>query len=387
MEDNKNEVSETKESTNKENGEKKNAKAAVNQFVEKHGKKKCIIVSSVCGAAAIALILGLTLGLGGCDSKAPIVDAPTWKTRAQEIVNKHEDTDSDYKAPTKATVSFSYSDKAVYSDGVSEDNFASATYMIDNDNLIIYGKSNQGNSLSGDPEKIANHTASDDYNITSEYCFWVDEVEKRAYIVATQDSVTKSMYFLVTDEEIASVKTNPEQLQDLSEECQEAFDKVIGDDVTIKHYSWSDPGAPISYITYMYSPIDFYDEYYDDLADKGVTYISGGKYAANYTKKSLELRSSGKGNVSFAFSGTTNEDIKDYSETKVDDVKHISGDCSYELSYDNYNMTGYIVDRKASVNLTFDLTAELTFSQNYKFEYGTANIKKPEVKNLINTMA
>lgn len=367
---------------------KKSLKVATKEFVEKHGKKKCIIYGSVIGVVILALALGLGLGLGLANREAPIVDAATWKARADKIEAKHTGTDTDYKVPTKVTITYKEDEKTTYSDGVVDVESANATYMIDTDKYIIYGTSYNSHVINGeDAEKVSYHNPGiDSYTINNEMCFWVEESEKRAYLVATEDSTTRSMYFVLTDEELSDLKANPdEKLRTLCEDCGDAFDKALGGDKSVENYWWADPGASITEASYLFPATDFYDEYYEDFMDDGKAYISGGNFAADYIKTKLELRSSGEGNVSFYFAGVTDQDTS-YSSAVRDEVTHINGEYSSKLCYDKYNMTSYQIKRKASVNLTFDLTAELNFDLDYKLDYGTANITKPEVKNLINDL-
>ncbi len=381
-------VNETSESVNEEKKEKKDVKVIINQFVEKHGKKNCIIYASICGAVILALVLGLGLGLG-LNKKAPIVDAETWKARADEIQTKHDDSDSGYVAPTKATVKLGYGYKKDYSDGVIDDDYKTVTWKYDYDNLIVAGQSNSGHKYSGDLEKINYHCSDNEsYDIDNEYYFWADLDEKKAYIVASQDSVTKSMYFLITDEEIASLKANPElMLSELNDNCASAFEKQLqklGDE-SLNNFEWAYPEYPLSEMTIMASPKDYYEQYYDVLMEKGSIYMGGDLLFADYTMEKLDLRSSGSGNLSFEFVGTADKD-QEYTEAVKDMVKHISGKSSAELAYDNYNMTYFGVDRKATVDLTGDCACDVTFNQYYEMNYSKVKISKPSVVNLINGM-
>ena len=380
-------VGEPSEAANEQKEEKKNAKVVINQFVEKHGKKKCIIYGSVIGAAVLALVLGLGIGLGG-NKEAPIIEAKTWKERADEIAALHES--ADYKAPSKVTVSVKTKDKTAYSDGMTDDSVSNATFAIDTDNFMIYGKSYDNHQYTGDTQKITYHHGDESYVADSEFWFWLEESENRAYIMATVGTETKSMYSIVTDQKIAELKADPDQgLRDLCDDCEQAFDNQLRNLKAydfLEYYSWADPDSTITALSDMFPPAEFYDEYYDDFMDDGIAYVDGGDLAADYTKTSLELRSSGAGNVSFAFSGKTDEDITDYSSAGVDEVTHVSAKVSYKLSYDNYCWSGYDIEKKGTVNLTFDLTAECDYNVHYNLDY-TAKIKKPTAKNLINTMA
>ncbi len=381
-------VNETSESVNEEKKEKKDVKVIINQFVEKHGKKNCIIYASICGAVILALVLGLGLGLG-LNKKAPIVDAETWKARADEIQTKHDDSDSGYVVPTKATVKLGYGYKKDYSDGVIDNDYKTVTWKYDYDNLIVAGQSNSGHKYSGDAEKINYHCSDNEsYDIDNEYYFWADLDEKKAYIVASQDSVTKSMYFFITDEEIASLKANPElMLSELNDNCASAFEKQLqklGDE-SLNNFEWAYPEYPLSEMTIMASPKDYYEQYYDVLMEKGSIYMGGDLLFADYTMEKLDLRSSGSGNLSFEFVGTADKD-QEYTEAVKDMVKHISGKSSAELAYDNYNMTYFGVDRKATVDLTGDCTCDVTFNQYYEVNYSKVKISKPSVVNLINGM-
>ncbi len=380
-------VGEPSEAANEQKEEKKNAKVIINQFVEKHGKKKCIIYGSIIGAAILALVLGLGIGLG-CNKVAPIIEAKTWKERADEINALHES--ADYKAPSKATITMKSKDKVAYSDGVTDDLTESMTCAIDTDNLMIYGKLYENHQYTGEVAKITYHHGVESYVADSEFWFWLEESENRAYIMATVGTETKSMYSIVTDQQIADIKADPDkELRDLCDDCEEAFNKQLKNleaHDLLEYYSWADPDTTITALSGLYQPADFYDEYYDDFMDDGIAYVDGRELAADYTKTSLELRSSGDGNVSFAFSGKTDEEITDYSSAGVDEVTHVSAKVSYKLSYDNYCWSGYDIVKKGTVNLTYDLTAECDYNIHYNIDY-TAKIKKPTVKNLINTMA
>lgn len=382
-------VNETSESVNEEKKEKKDVKVIINQFVEKHGKKNCIIYASICGAVILALVLGLGLGLG-LNKKAPIVDAETWKARADEIQTKHDDSDSGYVVPSKATFKLGYGYKKAYSDGVIDDDYRTVTWKYDYDNLIISGQANSGQKYSGDEEKINYHCSNNEsYDIDNEYYFWADLDEKKAYIVASEDSVTKSMYFLITDEEIASLKANPDlALMELNDDCADAFKKQLQklEDKSLSNIGWACPDVPLSDLTILWSPKDYYEQYYDKLMEDGSIEIGSDLLFADYAMEKLDLRSSGSGNLSFEFVGTTDQNIEDYSSAAKDEVTHISGKSSAELAYDNYNMTYFGVDMKATVNLTYDYTCDVTFNQYYEVNYGNVKISKPSVVNVINQM-
>lgn len=102
-EENKEVVGEPSEAANEQKGKK----TVVNQIVEKHGKKKCIIFGAVIIAIILALVLGLGLGLG-------------LKHNGGNGGNGGDDGDDDVPTPTSA-----------FGFRILDDETCSVSYLVD----------------------------------------------------------------------------------------------------------------------------------------------------------------------------------------------------------------------------------------------------------------
>ncbi len=394
MEEEKKEVvNETSESVNEEKKEKKDVKVIINQFVEKHGKKKCIIGGAICGGVIVALILGLGLGLGlGGNKKAPIVSAEVWKTRADEISNMHIDGESGYVAPSKMTFTAKSVETFDYSDGAASNKIIDTTWVIDYDNFNVYGKSLRTHERGGDDDKIDAHSIDVNYTYENEFWFWVNESEGKAYTVAREGTEYRSMWHSVTTEEIAEYKAKPDSyfIEELVNPCVDAFEKQLDrkGDHTVDHFGSAAADTNISACAFAYPASSYFESYYDFMSGAKTQYISMGKFSGDYTadKDSLELRSSGSGNASLAYTAKTDADNAAWTEAITDCVKHLSASLKEELAYDNYNMTRFARAYKGTANLVKDVDVDMVFQYDQDIKYTASKIKLPEAKNLINSV-
>ncbi len=380
MEDEKKEVvSESSETVN-DKEEKKNLKVTINEFVEKKGKKKCIIVGAVTGAAIVALILGLSLGLGGCEKakKAEIVDNVTWKARADDIVAKHSGAAGTFVYPHQATMTSKYVSENRYSDGTDATINQEYVHMVDNDNYMIYNSRVEVDAKVGDD---AGRHEGQNLNIDIKTWFWLEESESCFYMVGQQGDVKRALKIAADADTIAMVKGNPnDELFSMRSSYYSDFKNKFASDLpNIDHCYIS---TDITQISMYLQPADFYDKYYEDMTAKGSDYIYSytDQYNGRYNKKSLELRSAGEGSTELGFEGYVDGENEYCSEGVPDDIEYLKGTMNYELDYADYNFKHFGIGFAGSANLTYDLTMEYTVSQDLSVDY-SAKIKKPSVEN------
>ena len=368
----------TGESSNTATNEKKGVKAKFNDFVEKKGKKKCIIIGSATGACALALILGLSIGLGGCSNKnaKTTVDATTWKARADEISAKHES--EDFKAPSKMRFDLSTSEKYEYSDNATFVRKDTGFFELDLDKLAYHSKGAYTYSASGSEGAISSHAPSITEDVTDECWFWFDNVDSFYYVgqeIRGGKTTTKCAKYVATAEEISALKADPDsELYEMEDDVYDKFYDAFNKDLPyISRGAISITAKELS----CYMPLSyFYDAYYADLSTKGTAEISNGDYTGEYTKKSLDFYSSGSGNAEFDFVGTVDAEQKGYSAAATDEVTHAKGTYEVSVGYDNYNWTSYKIKDEMEVNLTFDLTRKDTLSMDYGVTF-SPNISLP----------
>ena len=365
-------VGEPSEAANEQKEEKKNAKVIINQFVEKHGKKKCIIYGSIIGACLLALILGLSIGLSGKKSgddgdgylPTKTVDANLWKQRADAVNAQHQLPD--YVLPSKVT----YTYNQTYYDELdnSADSYLECYSSVNIDDLSYYGK--------------AVETSVGETRIMQVWYYYVEADQAFNLIgeekIGEKDPVTQSKQYAVSDADLALLKAgDSNRFNDvLYNNLWNFLTSQSGElgDINRAGMSFSISGL-VNYI----SPTRWYfDNYQTAIGDSGVYHTdinpNDAETTGCYVTKIMKLTSSGEGSVGLDYQGEiTNSD--EYG-TKY------TGNSYYKLGYKDYNMN-YFLTAQDKITEKDGKTYKCYYGTKITAKYGVANNEKPALKNVI----
>ena len=366
-------VGEPSEAANEQKEEKKNAKVVINQFVEKHGKKKCIIYGSVIGAAVLALVLGLSIGLGGKKSgddgdgylPTKTIDADLWKQRAEAVNAKHELPD--YVLPSKVT----YTYKREYYDELdnSADSLLDCYSSVNIDDLSYYGK--------------ATLTSAGETRIVQVWYYYVEDNQAFNLVgeekIGEKDPVTQSKQYAVSDDDLTLLKAgNSDRFNDLCyENLWNFLTSQTGElgDINRAGMSFSIS----SLVNYVSATMWFNYNYKYANGDAGVYYSDinptvDGNVSGDYVTKVMKLTSAGEGSIGLDYQGqftTSDESGNKYT-----------GNAYYTLGYNDYNMN-YFVTAQDKITEKDGKTYKCYEGEKITAKYGVAKNDKPALKNVI----